>query len=112
MPYLGNSAFACTCGNAPPNGTGRLALGTQRLSTPVDLLGVDLWIDRTGGFVLLPASSNAIGAASVALPIPFIPALAGIELHAQFLWIGPTAPAPCPPLGISASQPLSFTIQL
>ena len=111
MPSLGNAEFAFTCGNAPPSGIGRLALGTRRLNSPVDLLGVDLWIDPSDAFVLLPASSDAIGASSVALPIPAIPALVGVQLHAQFLWQGPAAPAPCPPLGISASNALSFTIQ-
>ena len=36
---------------------------------------------------------------------------AGLRLFAQFLWLGPAAPLPCPPQGVSASNALDFTIQ-
>ncbi|HZN37809.1 MAG TPA: hypothetical protein VFD82_03345 [Planctomycetota bacterium] len=32
-------------------------------------------------------------------------------LFAQFLWLGPGAPAPCPPMGFSATNALDITIQ-
>jgi len=47
----------------------------------------------------------------VPLPIPAVSTLAGLRLFAQFVWLGPCAPPPCPPLGLSASNGLDFTIQ-
>ena len=44
------------------------------------------------------------------MPIPSVAALVGNSLFAQFLWIGPNTPPPCPPLGLSASNALQITI--
>jgi hypothetical protein len=78
----------------------------------VIVLGVEVWSDYfTRPSVPLPASSNHIGASEVALPIPNDPALSDVQLFAQFFWAGPTAPRPCPPLGVSASNALDITIQ-
>jgi hypothetical protein len=110
MPSLGRATFAITCGNAPPNATGMLALTGRRLRSPVVVLGVELWIDPSAWVPLL-ASSNGIGASNVPLPIPGDLSLANARLFAQFCWAGPAAPAPCPPLGVSASNALDITIQ-
>ncbi len=111
MPNVGNSGFALTCGNAPPNTPGLLALTGNRFANPVVVLGAEIWIDPTLVFIQLPATSNNVGASDVNLPIPNGPWLRGTRLFAQFFWAGPTSPPPCPPQGLSASNALEFTIQ-
>ncbi len=69
------------------------------------------WVGVTPWFLHIFALSNADGAASVGLPLPNDINLVGGNLYAQFIWFGPTAPPPCPPLGLSASNALAITIQ-
>jgi hypothetical protein len=75
------------------------------------MLGIDLWVDPFRLWLLPALASNGIGAASLPLPVPPDPSLAGGRLHAQFVWLGPAAPAPCPRLGLSASNALEIVIQ-
>ncbi len=111
MPQVGNQSFSLTCGNAPPTAQGALLLAGSALATPMPFLGVQLWVGPGGyGFVAVPAGSNAMGAAELLLPLPGNAAL-GARVHAQFVWLGPTSPAPCPPAGLSASNALEITIQ-
>lgn len=111
MPRLGNAGFALTCGNGPPSASGLCALTANSFSTPVPVLGVEIWVDPSPVLVWLTANSNGIGASFVSLPIPGNAALAGGRLFAQFLWVGPTAPPPCPALGWSASNALAVVLQ-
>jgi len=111
MPQVGNAAFAITCGNAAPNAVGLIAFASAGLVSPLPVLGVDIWIDPTALLVTATVFSNAIGASEVPLPIPTNPGLAGVQLFAQFVWIGPGSPPPCPPQGFSASNALDVTIQ-
>ncbi len=111
MPQVGNAAFAITCTDAPPSSPlGLLGLSPAGLASPVPILGVDLWIDPVG-LLLLPAASNGDGYSVIAIPIPNDPSLAGGTEFSQFFWLGPTAPPPCPPLGVSASNALAITVQ-
>ncbi|HEX5054534.1 MAG TPA: hypothetical protein VFZ65_22340 [Planctomycetota bacterium] len=111
MPQVGNANFALTCGNAAPNTVGLIAFASAGLPAPLSVLGVDVWIDPTALLVTATVFSNPIGASEVPLPIPPNPTVAGVRLFTQFLWLGPNAPPPCPPLGFSASYALDFTIQ-
>jgi hypothetical protein len=56
-------------------------------------------------------TSNGVGAAEFALPIPGSGSLVGTRLFTQFGWVGSASPPPCPPLGVSASNALDITIQ-
>ena len=56
-------------------------------------------------------ASNGVGASEFGLPIPNQPALGGGRVCAQYFWVGPTAPAPCPPLGLSATRSIEITVQ-
>ena len=44
-------------------------------------------------------------------PIPSSSTLVGMQLFAQWAWVGPNLPAPCPPLGLSTSNALEVTVQ-
>ncbi len=112
MPRVGNASFALTCGNAPPNASGLLALAAAGLATPIPVLGVEFWLDPFSAFfATFGASSDARGACEFGLPIPNQPWFARRRLFVQFFWGGPTSPPPCPPLGLSASNALEITIQ-
>ncbi|MFQ5503747.1 MAG: hypothetical protein ACE5F1_02995 [Planctomycetota bacterium] len=111
MPKVGNGAFSLTCSAAPPTTTGLLLLGGTGRATPIPFLGVGLWVGLVAPFYVVPAQSNALGAADTPLPIPADPRLAGGTVYTQFVWAGPRSPAPCPPLGYSASAALKITLQ-
>jgi hypothetical protein len=70
-----------------------------------------VWIDPTSLLTTGTVFSNPIGAGEVPLPIPAVPTLVGLQLFAQFVWIGPGSPPPCPLLGVSASNALAVMIQ-
>ena len=110
MPQVGNAAFALTCGNAAPNSVGLIAFGGG-LVNPIPVLGVNVWIDPSVLFATATVFSNPIGACELPLPIPADPAIAGFRFFAQFLWLGPGAPLPCPPMGFSATNALDISIQ-
>lgn len=112
MPRIGKLTFMMTCNNAPPLTTGVLLLGARGLASPIRVLGVDVWVDPTGAWFLSPpASSNHLGAAYFALPLPQNPWLVNQEVDAQFVWLGPHSAPSCSPLGVSASNALEITIQ-
>jgi hypothetical protein len=56
-------------------------------------------------------TSNGVGGAYLPLPVPQDQTLVGGRIYAQFVWVGPNAPAPCPPQSVSASNALEITIQ-
>jgi hypothetical protein len=117
VPQVGNASFAITCDNAPPNLSagpgGLLVISNAALATPVSIAGADVWVDgsQAAHFPVI-AGSNTAGAAVIPIPIPNIPALAGMQLFVQFFWAGPSSPPPCQPGGISASNALAITVQL
>jgi len=111
MPKVGNAGFAITCTNAPPNGVGVLGVSLALLPSPGGVLGIQIWLNPLVLLGAFPASSNAQGWGQVGIPIPGIPTLAGGQFFMQFVWLSPTSPAPCPPLGLSASNPIGIALQ-
>jgi hypothetical protein len=112
IPAVGNATFAITCASAPPSGAGFLFLAGAGLSVPIPILGAQLWLDPASAFfVALNAQADAAGVSSFALPLPADQGLVGVRLDTQFFWVGPAAPPPCPPLGISASNALAIVLQ-
>jgi hypothetical protein len=111
MPSVGNAGFAITCGNAPPGGIGLLLAGGAGLASPINVLGVEIWIDPNPFLVTFGVTSNGVGASEFALPIPGSVGLVGTRLCTQFAWISPSSPPPCPPLGVSASDAVDIIIQ-
>lgn len=111
-PQVGNAAFSLTCGGAPASASGALVLGSGALAAPILLWGAELWVDPAAVFFTAwGARSDSRGAADQPLPIPASPSLAGARVHVQWLWVGPSAPPPCPPLGVSSSDALEVTVQ-
>lgn len=110
VPSVGNANFALSCVNAPASAAGAVVLGGAALPSPIPFLGVSFWLDPTAVFLTLGLASNASGSTSLPLPIP-VSAAPGYTLDGQFVWISPTSPAPCPPLGLVASNAVSVQIQ-
>ncbi len=108
IPSIGNSQFAVTCTRAPPNTRGEILIGTGVRTRPIRVVGVDVWLDP---LLSLPTDSNGSGASRLVLAIPHDAQLIGVELSAQFCWMGPMNPPPCPPAGFSTSNALRIEIQ-
>ena len=59
-----------------------------------------------------PNTAGLIGFAGAGLPsLATLLGVHGLRLFAQSVWLGPNAPSPYPPSGLSASNALDFTIQ-
>jgi len=110
-PKLGNTRFSLTCTNAPPSSSGAVAIGLRRLTTPQLFQGARLWVDPNAPLVVRTGNSNARGFCDVPWPVPNLASLAGVKVHAQFFWNGPTTPPSCPPLGSSTSAALELRFQ-
>jgi len=83
LPEVGNAGFSVTVKTSGPGTTllGVFSLATSRLAAPINVLGVDVWIDVGNvvfSNVLPPVATNTIP-----LPIPNDPALAGLPLYLQ-----------------------------
>lgn len=113
MPRIANATFQLTCNHAPSSTSGLLLLAARALVSPLQVLGVDLWVDPGSAWLAsFPVASHAAGGAYVPLAVPGVRSLVGLRLNAQFVWVGPGAPPPCPPSGWSASNALEVTIQM
>ena len=113
-PVVGAQGFALACSNAPPSALGLVAFSDTADVAGSDPLGVGLTVHVGigGGYpVIAGVTSDSVGAAIYALPIPPAPALTGTQLHGQAVWAW--GPGACQPsaLGWSSSSGLSFTIQ-
>ena len=110
-PRVGTQTFALACANATPRSTGVLALAGASLSTPLLVAGIEMWLDPATILLSVAVASNDRGSSYVSLPIPTHAGLTGRQLFAQWVFVGPSAPTPCPPLGVSSSAALAITIR-
>ncbi|MFO1031818.1 MAG: SBBP repeat-containing protein [Planctomycetota bacterium] len=111
MPSVGNSGFTITLGNALPFAVGIMAFTDLGLSVPVQVSGVDAWLDLSTVIALPMLAADARGRVDADVPIPSNPTLVSLELNTQFAWNEPFSPAPCPASGTSASNALQIVIQ-
>jgi hypothetical protein len=106
-PRVGEGDFAVTCRGAAPDATGFVCFSGAALSQPLLLQGVWLWIDLANPVVFSwVVGADSSGRARAQLPIPSVPAFAGISLSAQFGWLDA-----CGPAGFASSDALTLTIQ-
>lgn len=89
-PSIGASDFGVLCSNAPPRSVGLLALGT-RVTDGWDPLGLGITLHLGLALPAAAVSSDGGGAARFPLPIPAIPFLVGLRVHAQAVWMGDAA---------------------
>jgi hypothetical protein len=107
IPQVGNASFAITCGNGPANAFGFFGVSSAGLAAPLVFGGLAVWIDPFAPlFFEIVVPSDAVGAATVPIPIPANPGLAGFQAFFQFAWFDGCAPG-----GFSASNALAVTVQ-
>jgi hypothetical protein len=107
MPRVGQP-FGLTCNNAPPlSAQGLLFLGLSGLGQPLAAKGAALWVNPLPTFLLVPVSSDLLGAVWLQGTIPNKAGLVGAKIYTQVFWTDP-----CLPLGtLSASNALEIEIQ-
>ncbi|MEZ5966988.1 MAG: hypothetical protein R3F56_24330 [Planctomycetota bacterium] len=110
FPHVGNTGFGLLVtgglGGAP--GAALTSLGA---SNGIPLLGGTVWIDPVQVVLQFPmalsgpANLPGVGAGAVFLPLPTSPAVAGLQLYAQALFVDGGAPA-----GVSMTQGLQVDV--
>lgn len=86
-PAIGANDFRVQCTNVPASTVGLLAMGTQ-VPGGWDPLGLGLTFHLGFAIPVAVVASDRGGAASAPLPIPNIPWLVGLAVHAQTFWMG------------------------
>jgi hypothetical protein len=114
-PLLGQTYFESHVGQATPSAPAALLVGVSATSwkglpLPFDLgfFGAPGCALLTGPVVMLPALTNAAGAAHVNIPIPSDPVLLGATLQQQWMVAAPGAN----PLGFAFSDAVASTIKI
>ncbi len=112
-PSIGTSDFTLTLGGAQPGATAILIVGNSTTQWGLTPLPLDLTSVGAPGCSLLVSpdlsfftATDGFGNASLVSMIPFVPALAGFTLHAQWLAADPSIP-----LGWAFSNGLSVTAE-
>ncbi len=87
-PFVGEDGFGLTCSGAPAGGTGFLALSLDGLDQPLQASGAGIWVNPGRIVALVPSVADGLGGAVTRLPVPDVPALAGLEVYGQYFWPG------------------------
>lgn len=114
-PKVGAAAFAFTCTQAPPSALGLCLVANQPDVAGADPfgLGVALHVDLLAATFLeaLAFASDPGGSGTAPAPIPSLPGLAGVTLHAQGIWLEkPPFVCTASPAGLVSSRGLTITI--
>ena len=105
LARVNNAAFAVGAIRTTATGSGILWLGTLALTTPINFLGVNFWIDPTAPNVQVSVPGGPLGYARIPLPIPNNRFLANRQLVLQTIWTQPGCAVP-----LFASDGLAFII--
>ncbi len=105
-PQVGNTDFAVTCTAAQAGASGSLFFALAPAASPVNVLGIDLWVDVSTVFASIPVSADPHGGATLSLAIANDPGLAGQSFATQFVWIDP-----CGAFGLASSSGLMLEVQ-
>jgi hypothetical protein len=105
LPEVGNGKFSLTVeqkGSLIPASTTVSAICFRGLTTPIQLLAADIWVDLSS--LLLTQFHAPAFSHQIALPIPNNPVFTGVQLFVQTLHQEPIGTA------VGASPAVSFTI--
>ncbi|MEQ1634623.1 MAG: VCBS repeat-containing protein, partial [Planctomycetota bacterium] len=112
-PVVGSSSFRVVCSNAPTNAAGLLLVGTRRTSG-IEVPGLQLVLHLGVAWPLAAMHSDVSGSASVALPLPPQPWLAGLSVHVQSIWMADASSGDTcsrAVMELASSRGLSITLQ-
>lgn len=102
MPHAGSTIFSMVAHTANPGAAALAYVGQNSLGVPLNLLGVDVFVDPIGAIGLFTAPVGPLGDARLNLAIPAsIPP--GFQATVQFFSFDPCAPA-----GLSASDAMGI----
>jgi hypothetical protein len=105
LPVIGNPDFALMCTRVTSSAVGGLLTTFNRLQNPLQLLGIDVWVDLNAAGFLVSAAADSRGVARIGLPVPQNPGLVGARLFGQFVWVDT-----CGPMGLTASDALEVVL--
>jgi hypothetical protein len=105
-PFVGEGTFAVSCGDVPAGSPGLAAVASATLSSPLPVLGIDVWIDPNALLVTPGLTADAFGSMVLPIPVPPSAGLVGTSLAVQFVWLDA-----CPGLAWGASDALVFVVQ-
>ena len=98
----GYNDFRVVCTRVPPAALTVWGGSVGTVTTPLPLLGVDVWLDPTG-LVVVSNTADALGSSSASLPIP--PGISGFSFGIQCIALDP-----CGQQGFTASDALVIVI--
>ncbi len=98
LANVGNAGFGFAGTRGPASSIGLLLVSLAALPVPVNVLGIDVFVDPGAG-VLLTALATPLGTSQVPFAIPADPMLSGVALYSQFAWLDGSCAA-----GFSASD--------
>jgi hypothetical protein len=104
LPLVGNPSFALVGTGGPASAAGTALIAAGLAGSPLAILGVQFHLQPALVGVTVP--TDALGNARLPLGVPNQPALAGVGLAAQWLFLDPA----CGSQGLTASEGLGFTI--
>lgn len=114
QPIVGNPDFKIRVGGAPALSLGIFMFTDAALPIPHDTLkiGVQNWLDFYAAteFFMLDATSNAVGGATLQLPIPLSPSAVGKTFTTQSYWYWPLGNCQTPAGNFSSSVAMDITI--
>jgi len=104
LPHLGNAAFSMVAHSVDPgqNVFGYVTFGV--LASPLNILGIDIYVDPLTALGLFPTTVGSLGDARLDLAIPAGLPL-GLQATVQFI-----AFDPCGPQGLTASEGLGLLL--
>ena len=97
----GNQGFGLWAQRTPVSAPAAFVLGAQALASPIQLLGIDIWVDLNGA-VAVPVTASILGA--VHLPLPLPTAVVG-GFASQFVVLDP-----CGSQGLTSSSCIAAVI--
>ena len=103
-PKVGVDGFAVYGSQLTPNGNGWLALSTAKLTSPIQLSGVDFYL-APANLLLVPVTAGPFGYCEVHARLP-VSLPVGTTWYTQFVFKDPAAT-----FGMSASNALEITVQ-
>lgn len=104
---VGNTAFALASTRGAPSSASVYVLAAKLYTSPIKILGVDLWTDVSSVVTVLGLPTNSLGTSRMPLPIPNDAKFRNVGLATQVLHLD----ASCSKGAWSSSPALTFSVR-